>query len=137
MSTETIIEQAELIIKQLAENPRSLRRCLDKATTEQVIAKLTDLSEQAGRVDSETDLLALADGIQRLIEDAPTLKTLFPNLKSDRGQRELTIAEFNKITADKPKPTTKDKAGQLKNHLTTSREALHKALRVNINESRE
>ncbi|MDM8518750.1 hypothetical protein QUF64_01785 [Anaerolineales bacterium HSG6] len=128
MNEQTIIEQAELIIKQLAENPRSLRRCLDKTTTEQVIAKLTALSEQSGRVDSEADLLALADGIQRLIEDVPTLKTLFPNLKSDRGQRELTIAEFNKITADKPKPTAKDKAGQLKNHITTSREALRKAL---------
>ncbi len=125
--TNNIIEQAIGRIETLVNNAEELSDELDAPNRVQLIDQLTALSTQAAQVKTEADLLALADGIHRLIEANPGLSALF-EVPTEVGQRALTIDEFNKIVEQAEQPVTQDKVFQIDNHIHELREALQQSL---------
>jgi len=72
-----IVGDSLVLLRQMRRRPDRVRAALDRAEQqEQVVMRLRALEEQAARVQTDAELLELADAVHRLVEETPALARL-------------------------------------------------------------
>lgn len=94
MNAQQSIEEAQIWLEQMAEDPNEVVQNLDRAEQSALMQELDVLAEGAESIQSGADLLKLADAIHRLVEDHLGLRTLLHQEGTDMGaRRTVTIAD--------------------------------------------
>jgi len=130
MEADSVIQSAEIVIRQMTDNPEEVLAALAPAERALLMEELGRLSARAAAVTSEAGLVALADAICRLVEDSPALRPLFFEAGFDvdkaQARRKVSLAEHEALTgADQ---YTQARAIQVKNSVIECRDQLQKAL---------
>jgi hypothetical protein len=96
MDTEKTVRDGIRLLEQIARNPEDVVEALAPAEGKRTVEKLCVLEEQSAGVQNEAELLALADAVNRLIEETPALAALLLPDEMDVG----TAQEVRKITLE-------------------------------------
>lgn len=142
MNEEQIVQNAETLLEQMTEYPNDTLAVLDPAGRKMIVQTLGKLSERAGVVQDEDDLLSVADAIQRLVEDTSALRALLlpeeTDIATEQEQRTVTQAH-HKAAAEKAERAKhiQTRAAQIRNRLVECNQKLEQALRELVDKERK
>lgn len=128
MDAEEIVDGAGILLAQMAQDPDVLLAPLDRAERAAVAGTLRDLSAQAAAVQTDAELVKLADAVHRLIEDTPGLRSrLLEGAPTDvEAQREQRKGKLSDVAAAADQGQWfQDRAAQLKNTMDVCERHLH------------
>jgi hypothetical protein len=130
MNIKQSVEEALSLLEQMSEYPHKVLQELDEIEQAAVMRDLDRLAEQAAMLQSDTDLLQLADAIQCLVEDQAGLRSLLlpegTDVAQQRAQRSVTLADYQATTA--MDAYVQQRAPQIRNAVIEVRAQLEAAL---------
>jgi CHAT domain-containing protein/tetratricopeptide (TPR) repeat protein len=116
------------LLEQMTENPDEVRAALDPEERKRVVAELHDLESRAAGVQTNKDLLTLADAVHQLVESTPALADLLLPEEVDAA----TEQEKRWFYIEDPKPSCE--ALHIQENTTLILNEVHE-LRWNLEES--
>src|SRR6266704_1214259 len=126
MKPELQVEGALILLEQMSEYPHEVLGKLDVEEQAVVMEMLDALVKQADAVQSEADLLKVADAIYRLVEDRPGLGALLlpegTDVAKERSQRGVTLDDHLATTGKDA--YVQQRAPQMRNALIECRKRL-------------
>jgi hypothetical protein len=103
MNIEQSVEGALSLLEQIRDYPDEVLQELDENEQANVMRELDVLAEQAATLQSDTDLLQLADAIYSLVESQAGLRSLLlpegTDVAQQLAQRSVTLADYQATTA--------------------------------------
>jgi hypothetical protein len=122
---------ALILLRQMSEYPAEVAQVLDDGARSAVLGELDALADRAAAIDSNADLLSLADAVHRLVEDrAPLRALLLPagaSVAGEQAQRTVTLADQQATTELSSCPA--ELAPQIRNAVIECRAQLQATLR--------
>jgi len=130
MNSEQSIKEALSLLEQMSEHPNEILQKLDETEQAAVMRELDGLAERATTLQSDTDLLQLADAIHCLVEDRAGLRLLLlpegMDVAQQLAQRSVTLADHQQTT--KRNTYVQQRAPQIRNAVIECRAQLEVAL---------
>jgi len=131
MDATQMVEDARILLEQMSESPDTVLTSLDQAEQSTVIAALAGLADRAAAVQTEAELLTVAEAMHRLVEDTPALRALLlpseEEVAAARAQRTITLADHRATT--NTNAHVHAHAAQIRNTMVECRQRLEQALR--------
>jgi hypothetical protein len=131
MVDQPLVQDAELLLKQMKGLPKRVLAAVPLARRSDFIAAIDALTENANEVQTEEDLLSLADGIHRLVEGESELQALLlpdgRNVAPTEVARQVTPEDHQK-TSGKNEYAQK-RAAQIRNSVIDCSNTLKEVLR--------
>jgi hypothetical protein len=136
---DRMVSDSLILLEQMAENPEEVVEALAPAERESIVDILRALEGQSAGVRDEAELLALADAVNRLVEETPALAALLLPEEMDVGavqeERKITLEDYG---ADAPESQyVQEYAPQIRNHIVECRQELERQLHELFPEERE
>ncbi len=134
MDVEETVRDSQVLLEQMTEEPEAVLEALQPAERTEVVAELHTLSERAARVQTEAELMEVADAVHRLVEETPALAALL--LPREIGATRVPKRrKTRKITVDNHKAAyskdlhAQEHAARIRNRVVECRGQLEQALR--------
>lgn len=131
MVEQPLVQDAELLLKQMKGLPKSVLAAVPLAGRSDFIAAMDALTDRADKVQTEEDLLALADAIHRLVEEMPQLRALLlpdgRNVAPTHVPRQVTPEDHEKTSGKNEH--VQARAVQIRNSVIDCSKTLKEVLR--------
>lgn len=128
-------QESEMLLEKMLKEPEAVLETLDPADRDKVVADLYELADRSEKVQSEADLMAVANKIWRLIESTPGLDTFLLEFserpKSTASKRRKITAAYHERSR-RESQYAQERAAQIRNRIIECRQNLERALQETV-----
>lgn len=135
MRTTKVIRGSSILLQQMSRHPERVLTKLEPAERVRVTEEMRRLAKRAGRVRKESDLLALADAVHRLVENTPALAALLLPPETDviRNQELRDVVPGDYHEGDSPEDRyVRKHMDQIPNQVIECYQRLRQTLREDL-----
>lgn len=133
MDVEETVRDSQVLLEQMTEEPEAVLEALQPAERTEVVTELRALSGRAAEVQTEAELVEVADAVHRLVEETPALAALLLPKEMD-VTRARKRRKTRKITVDQHEAAyskdlhAQEHAARIRNRVVECRGQLEQAL---------